>query len=200
MPMTRRGDQHRREILERATHLASVEGLEGVTMGRLAAALGISKGGVQALFGTKQDLQLAIVAAAVDMFRQRVLTPAEQAAEGLPRLRALFEAWIDYLDFFEGGCFFSAAALEFDGRPGPVRDAILDAARTAYDAAAGQVRLACRLGELPPGTDPEQLVFELHGSVLAANHARQLLHRADAFDRARRAVRDRLDRAARTAR
>ncbi|WP_326595437.1 TetR/AcrR family transcriptional regulator [Streptomyces sp. NBC_01803] len=196
MPTTRRGDERRRAILRRATHLASVEGLEGVTLGRLATELGISKGGLQALFGTKQELQLAIVGAAVEVFQERVLDPAERAPDGLPRLRALLGAWIDYLEVFEGGCFFTAAAAEFDGREGPVRDAILLLALAAHDLAGTHVRLAVRLGELAPDTDADQLVFELHGAILAANQARQLLGRPDALDRARRAVRDRLDRAA----
>ncbi|MFR9774145.1 TetR/AcrR family transcriptional regulator [Nocardia sp. SC052] len=179
-------------ILEHAMHLASVEGLDGVSFGRLAEDLGISKGGLQALFRSKQDLQLAIIAAARGVFNQQVVVSAEHAEDGLPRLRAMLEAWIDYLDFFEGGCFFTAAALEFAGRPGAVHDAILDAASAAYQTTVARINLARRLGELPSDTDTDQLFLELHGAVLAANHARQLLGRTDALDLARSVVRARL--------
>jgi len=176
-------------------HLASVEGLEAISLGELATALGMSKSGVQGLFGTKQDLQLEIVAAATEVFAQRVLRKAERADDGLPRLRALLDAWIDYLDTFDGGCFFLAAASEFDGRTGPVRDAIADVAATGYETLRKQIRLACRLGELAPDTDAEQLIFELHAAVLQANYAHRLLHQPDARDRARHAIHERIDRA-----
>lgn len=191
--MTRPGDERRRVILERAMRLASVDGLEGLTLGQLAADLGISKGGLQALFGTKEDLQLAIVAAATELFEHRVLRTAEQVEDGLPRLRALMDAWIDYLDDFPGGCFFTAAASEFDGREGPVREAIVDVATAGHETLRKQIRLACRLGELVPDVDVDQLVFELHAATLEANFARQLLREANAFDRARQAIHERLD-------
>src|SRR6266540_4488469 len=194
MSTTRPGDERRRAVLERAMHLASVEGLEGISLGELATALGMSKSGVQGLFGTKQDLQLEIVAAAMEVFAQRVLREAERADDGLPRLRALLDAWIDYLDTFEGGCFFFAAATEFDGRAGPIRDAVADVAATGYETLRKQIRLARRLGELDPDTDVEQLIFEFHGAVLQANYARRLLDQPDAYDRARRAIRERIDR------
>jgi AcrR family transcriptional regulator len=186
--MTRPGDDRRAAVLDRAVHLASVEGLEGLTLGRLAAELDTSKSGLQTLFGTKQDLQLAIVAAARQVFEQAVLRPAEAVDDGLPRLRALLDGWIDYLDTFEGGCFFTAAASEFDGRPGPVRDAIADLANDGHDVLRRQAKLACRLGELPADTDVEQLVFELHAVTLQANLEHQLLGRPDAYERARRAI------------
>jgi AcrR family transcriptional regulator len=195
--MTRAGNDRRGAVLDRAVHLASVEGLEGLTLGRLAADLGTSKSGLQTLFGTKQDLQLAIVAAAQEVFTERVLRPAERFDDGLPRLRALLDGWIDYLDTFEGGCLFTAAASEFDGRPGPVRDVVAQLAAEGEELLLRQARLAVRLGELAVDTDVDQLVFELHATTLQANLERQLLGRADAYDRARRAVARLLDHAGR---
>ncbi|WP_063051345.1 TetR/AcrR family transcriptional regulator [Nocardia arthritidis] len=186
--MTRTGDARRTAIVDRALHVASVEGLEGLTLGRLAEVLHTSKSGIQTLFGTKQELQLSIVAAASRIFERAVLLPAEREPAGLPRLRALMSLWIDYLKTFEGGCLFVAAASELDGRSGPVRDAVADAVGRADALLHRDVELARRLGELPSETDVEQLVFELHAMVLQANHDRQLLRREDALTRARNAV------------
>jgi AcrR family transcriptional regulator len=193
VPMTRTGDERRGAIVDRAMHIASVEGLEGLTLGRLAEALRTSKSGIQTLFGTKQELQLSIVAAASQVFERDVARPAEQEPAGFARLRALMSLWIDYLETFEGGCLFVAAASELDGRPGPVRDAVADAVARADALLQRDVELALRLRELPADTDVEQLVFELHAMVLQANHDRQLLGRKDALTRARKAVNRLLD-------
>jgi AcrR family transcriptional regulator len=186
--MTRPGDERRTQVLRTAVHVASVEGLEGLTLGRLATATAVPKSALQALFGTKERLQLAIVDHAADVFRRSVLTPSEDVADGLPRLRALMAAWIDYLVIFDGGCLFVAGASELDGRPGPARDAIVEAVVTGERLLLRHAVLAKRLGELPPESDPQQVVFELHAVLLKANHDRQLLGRADALDRARAAV------------
>ncbi len=186
--VTQAGDARRTAIVDRAMHVASVEGIEGLTLGRLAEVLCISKSGIQALFGTKQELQLSIVAAASQVFERDVLLSAERQPAGLPRLRALMSSWIDYLETLEGGCLFVAAASELDGRPGPVRDVVAGAVARADALLCRDVDLARRLGELPSGTDVEQLVFELHAMVLQANHDRQLLGREDALTRARNAV------------
>ncbi len=178
--------------------IGSVDGLEGTTLGRLATDLGMSKSSLQALFPTKLDLQLATVAAAHDVFSDRVLGAAGRAEPGLPSVYAVLDAWIDCQDLFDGGCFFAAASHEFDGRPGPVRDALRNGLRRGLQVVAEQLRLAVRLGELAPDTDIDQLVFELHGAVLESNLARQLLGDPKSDDRARRAIRDRLDRAAST--
>lgn len=186
--MTRPGDARRGAIVDRAMHIASVEGLEGLTLGRLAETLRTSKSGIQTLFGTKQELQLAIVAAASEVYARDVSLPAERQPAGLARLRTLMSLWIDYLETFEGGCLFVAAASELDGRSGPVRDAIADAVARGDALLRRDVELAVRLGELPSDTDVEQLAFELHAMVLQANHDRQLLGRKDALTRARNAV------------
>ncbi|MFG6198534.1 TetR/AcrR family transcriptional regulator [Nonomuraea sp. JJY05] len=184
----------RAAILERSVAIASAEGLEGLTIGRLAGELGMSKSGVLGHFGSKETLQLAVLDRAGEIFRAEVWEPARPAAPGLTRLRVLCEAWISYLErgVFPGGCFFVAAAHEFDGRPGPVRDAV----ETRFDAWRGRLRKeagrAVDAGELPAGTDPDQLAFELLGAVMALNHALQLHHDPAAPSRARHAIRTRL--------
>lgn len=195
--MPPRPRQTRAAILEAAIDLASVEGLEGLSIGRLAKRMSMSKSGVIGHFESKTDLQLEAVAAAIVVFEQAVLEP-EREAPGLPRLRARIERWIEHVASgrFEGGCFFWAASAEFDGRPGPVRDAVARATAHWLDGLAEEVRLAQRLGELDADQEPEQLAFELHAFVQEANWAKQLLGREDAFERARRAVGARLERSA----
>src|SRR2546422_5997738 len=120
------GDRSRQAILEVAVHLASVEGLEGLTIGRLASETGMSKSGLFAHFGSKEDLQLATVEAARSIFIENVIRPTFEAKKGLPRLKRLCEIWFDYAQnhVFRGGCFFAAASAQFDNRPGRVRDRI----------------------------------------------------------------------------
>jgi AcrR family transcriptional regulator len=184
-----RGQRTRREILDVAVDLGSREGLEALTIGRLAGCAGVSKSGLFAHFGSKQELQLATVEAAQAIFVKEVVEPALAAPEGLSRLRATLAAWLDYFrrDVFPGGCFFQAASLEFDGRPGPVRDRIVEAMSQWLALLA---ELARRSG-LPAGVEPERLAFELNAIGLATNWQRQLLgdertldHAAAAFERA----------------
>lgn len=169
-------------------NVASVDGLEGLTFGRLAAGTGESKSALQALFGTKEQLQLAILETLAQLWDREVRRPALAQADGLERLRALVTAWIDYLDRLDGGCLFITASIELDARPGPVRDAVVTAIETGLAIVGRQATLAVRLGELAADTDVDQLVSELHGVVLKANYDRQLLGREDAGDRAHRAV------------
>lgn len=193
-----RGEQTRRAILERAGAIASVEGLDGLSIGRLATELSVSKSGVFAHFGSKEELQLATIEAARETFVESVIRPARRAPPGVRRLRALCERWLDYSRerVFPGGCFFYAVAAEFDARPGRVRDAIAAMQRDWRRVLAGAVEDAQAAGELADGVDGDQLVFELDAYARAAN-ADALLHddRA-AFDRARRAILDRLRAAA----
>lgn len=186
--MTKLGDARRTSVLDQATHVASVEGLAGLSFGRLAEHTLVPKSALQTLFGTKQELQLAIIKAAVDVFVRTVFLPAEQHPEGLPRLRALMSGWVDYLQEFEGGCIFTSGASELDGHPGPVRDALADAVNAGEALITRDIKLATRLGELPPDTDADQLTFELHAMILQANHNLQLLQRPDALGRARIAI------------
>src|SRR5688500_2744338 len=124
-----RGDRTRRAILAAAVNIASVEGLEGLTIGRLATELEMSKSGLFAHFGSKEELQISTVRAAAAIFAHRVIVPAEQEFEpGIVRLLGMLDIWLDYMEhgIFEGGCFFAAATVEMDGRPGPVRDAVAE--------------------------------------------------------------------------
>jgi AcrR family transcriptional regulator len=179
--VTTKGEQTRAAILDRAVDLASVEGLEGLTIGRLASDLRMSKSGLFRHFGSKQDLQLATVGAARDRFVAMVLQPASAAPDGAPRLRAMAEHYLDYLYSFPGGCFWGATASEFDDRPGPVRDAIA----ASLDAwMAELVRQATAAGI----ADPDRYAFELYAVVMAANARWRLTGDRGAFDLARAAL------------
>ncbi|MFJ8357328.1 TetR/AcrR family transcriptional regulator [Streptomyces sp. NPDC093984] len=180
----------RQRIVDRGLALASVDGLEGLTIGRLATELGMSKAGVLGHFGTKESLQLAVVDAAAEMFAREVPQRARGVPPGLARLRALCEAWVSYLErqLLPGGCFFTAAAAEFDGRGGPVRDALAGLDSLWRRDLSIHIRRAITVGDLPPDTDPDQLVYELVGIMLALNHSLQLHRDEQASGRARRAV------------
>jgi AcrR family transcriptional regulator len=190
-----RGRRTRESILTTAVDIASVEGLEGLTIGRLASELGMSKSGLFAHFGSKEELQLATIAAAGEIFVAEVVEPARAAERGLPRLAALLEAKLDYLrrGVFRGGCFFDAARLEYDSRhPGPVRDAIFEEFAAWSQLVADLIRSAQRAGHLDPQADPEQLAFELDAIGSAANLRFQINRDAEAFERAQRAIEGRL--------
>jgi AcrR family transcriptional regulator len=184
------GGGTRDAILARAVELASVEGLEGLTIGRLATELELSKSGLFRHFGSKQELQLATVERATALFRREVLEPAAAAEPGLARLRALIDGYLGYLEreVLPGGCFLTAAGAEFDGRPGPVRDAIAASSLDWGRELQRQAELARDRGELPADVDPAQLVFELGAYTTRANAAYQLHGDRDAFDRARVAI------------
>jgi AcrR family transcriptional regulator len=182
--------QTRADILGRGVRLASTEGLEGLTIGRLAADLEMSKSGVLGHFGSKEELQLAVVDAAADLFTREVADRTRGAAPGLPRLLAMCRAWVSYLErrVLPGGCFFTAASAEFDDRPGRVRNAIAGLATVWNRDLYRQTRTAVAAGDLPPDTDANQLVFEITGVILALNNALQLHRDRDAPSRARRAL------------
>lgn len=189
-----RGEQTRLAILDRAARLASAEGLEGLSIGRLATELSVSKSGLFAHFGSKEELQVATVAHAAEIFRRVVVRPAFEVPPGVGRVRAIYQEWLGYSKrrVFPGGCFFAAAGLEFDTRPGRVRDEIAAAIQTWWRAQVRVITDAVQLGELPADTDPEQLAFELDALVTAAN-ANSLLHDDDtAYTRAERAVLSRI--------
>lgn len=192
-----RGDQTRRAILRRAVDVASVDGLEGLSIGRLAGELRVSKSGLFAHFGSKEELQLATVRAAVEIFVERVVRPAEQTPPGLLRVWRLCESWLEYaVEGFPGGCFFYATAAEFDARPGRVRDAIARARRDWLWLVEATVDEARERGELRDDVDPEQLAFELDAFTRSA-HAHALLHDdPSVYRRARTAVLARLRAAA----
>ncbi|HVR44628.1 MAG TPA: TetR/AcrR family transcriptional regulator [Thermoanaerobaculia bacterium] len=181
-----KGERTRRAILEAAVDLASAEGLEGVTIGRLAAELEMSKSGLFAHFGSKEELQLSCVDAARQIFFEQVIRPALRGRRGIARLRALCDEWISYAErkVFRGGCFFDAAAAEFDSRPGPVRDRIADNWRDWMSMLETAVRQAQAAGELDPSVDPRQIAYELNALATAANKNAQLLGEHDAWRRA----------------
>lgn len=189
-----KGALTRRAILGKAMDLASVQGLEGLTIGTLADALGMSKSGLFAHFGSKEELQIATVDAATEVFSREVLKVGLTAPKGLARLCAVCAAWLDYAEreVFRGGCFFSSASLEFDSRPGPVRDRV---AGTLGDWQATLTRLAAEakaMGQLSSEVDPHQLAFEFNALAAGANGAFQLHGNKVVFAQARRAIRDRL--------
>jgi AcrR family transcriptional regulator len=168
--------------------MASLQGLEGLTIGRLAADLGMSKAGVIGRFGSKEDLQLATLASAIALWTDRVWRPAEQAPPGLARLQAIADAWSGFLGDcpFPGGCFVSAAAFEFDGRTGRVRDAVKSALDRWHEVLARDARIAIASGEL--AGDPEQIAFELNAIAVGTNVALQLQGDPGAAQRCRAAM------------
>jgi AcrR family transcriptional regulator len=176
-----KGERTRAAILERAVDLATVEGLEGLTIGRLAADLGMSKSGLFAHFGSKQELQLATVAAAGERFAATVVAPALSEPDGGPRLRAMAENYFAYLETFPGGCFWGATAAEFDDRPGPVRDAIA----TTMELWMAEL---VRQSKLAGIADPERFAFELYAVVMGANSVFRLSRDRGVFDLARAAL------------
>jgi AcrR family transcriptional regulator len=189
--------QTRTRLLDSASALASTDGLEGVTLGRLAGATRLSKSGVTRHFPTKEELQLRTLEHAFARFAAVVWRPGLDRPGGLERLRAVCDAWTAFLagDTFPGGCFMTGVAAEFDGRPGPVRDAVAAAQRRWLGLLAAEARRAIDGGELPDGTDPEQLAFQLNALALGANQARQLLDDEDAPRRARRLMEELFGRA-----
>ena len=189
-PRTARAEQTRRSILARAVDIASVDGLEGLTIGRLADALSLSKSGLFAHFGSKQDLQLAVVETAADIFTESALAPAASAAPGLPRLLHLSRSWLRHVEEvpFRGGCFFAAVALEVDDRPGRVRDRVLALTRGWVEMLEKEAQAALDDGDLEADADPSQVAFEIHAFLQEANRSFQLHGEPDAFRRAATAI------------
>lgn len=190
MPTISKARLRHDQILAAAIDLSSAEGLSSLSIGGLASAVGMSKSGLFAHFGSKEELQLACVAQAERDFERGVLGAAAPAELGLPRLRALVTAWFDYLEGLDhrGGCFFDAASSEFGSRPGAVRDRLARVCGRWREQLAEQAQLAVRLGELRPDVDPDTLAFQLHAYAGEANWARELLAEDDAFTRARLAA------------
>ncbi|WP_406333635.1 TetR/AcrR family transcriptional regulator [Streptomyces sp. NBC_00203] len=193
-----RGNRTRQLVLRRTVDIASVEGLEALSVGRLATELQLSKSGVFALFGSKQELQLATVREAGRIYVEQVIRPAAQAPAGIARVRHLCELWLDYSQgrVFPGGCFFYEVVAEFDARPGPVHDAVVRAQRDWTDHVERTVTEARDLGDLRPDTDAPQLAFELIALMETANALSVLRDDTVAYRRARVAITSRLRAAA----
>jgi AcrR family transcriptional regulator len=193
-----RGDRTRRAILAKAVDIASSEGLEGLSIGRLATELGVSKSGLFAHFGSKLELQLETINAASEIFEEQVWLPVAEIEPGLVRLVALMDSWLEYFrnGVFSGGCFFSNAHHEYDSRTGPAHDRIADQKQRWMGAIAAHIRSAQKRGQLRGDVEPEQLAFELDAAGVLANSLWQLNRDARAFERAATATRGRLEAAA----
>jgi AcrR family transcriptional regulator len=189
------GIRTRKAILGEAVSLATVEGLEGLSIGDLAKALGISKSGLYAHFGSKEGLQLATIDEAERIFNLEVIDPSmEIPDEGLPRLLAVCDRYFEHLRrrTFPGGCFFASAVLEMGTRPGPVKDRVRAFQQRFTGVILQNAQQAQELGQLPPGEDITLLVFELNGIILAANANFVMTDDPAVLDVARRAARRRL--------
>jgi AcrR family transcriptional regulator len=189
-----RGLRTREAILARAVDIASVQGLEGLTVGSLAEQLRMSKSGLFAHFGSKEELQLATVEKARQIFIEKVSRPAIAARKGMPRLWRLIDLWLALVEksVFRGGCFFSAASFEFDGRQGVVRDRIAAIMHEWIGVLARAVYEAQKTGHVDPKVDPTRLAFEVHAVAMGAHWAYQLLDDRQAYPRARTTVLEKL--------
>lgn len=193
-----KGDRTRESILRVAVDLASVEGLEGLTIGRLADELSMSKSGLFAHFGSKEDLQLATVAAAREIFAGHVIRPALAVEAGVPRLWAMCENWLQYIEgkVFKGGCFFAAASFEFDSRSGPVREAIAAAMKEWLGVLTRAVEIAIKEKHLKPSVDPQQFALEIYSLAIGAHCGFQLLEDKKALTHVRASILARIQGAA----
>ena len=182
-----KGQQTRAAILEAALGLSSHMGLEGLSIGALAEVTQMSKSGVFAHFGSREELQIAVIREYHARFEEEVFFPAVSQARGLPRLRALFERWVRRVSVeVDSGCIYISGAVEFDDRPGPVRDALASMVRAWQLALERAIELSIEAGHLRADTDTLQLLFEVHGLILALHHDARFLRLPGAVDRARR--------------
>ena len=190
------GERSRRTILDASTRLATVEGIDGLSIGGLAGAIGMSKSGLYAHFGSKEELQLATIAAAREVFDADVIEPALQSDEGLPRVEALCDRFLSHVErgVFPGGCFFASVAAELASRPSVVRDQIAAFQSDWVELMASGLRTAQRQGELKRDENIEQLTFEISAMLAQANAAFLFNGDRKTFELARRAIRDRLGR------
>lgn len=178
-------------ILQQALDLSSEIGLEGLSIGTLAKRVGMSKSGLYAHFQSKEELQCQVLDTAADRFSLAVARPAVGRPRGVPRVRAIFELWLDWsTSGFKGGCPLVSAATEFDDREGPVRDRLVFHFRSMLDFIARAVRIAVEEGHFRDDLDVDQFAFELWGTLLAYHHYCRLMHRRDARDLAQRTCED----------
>lgn len=182
-----RGDRTRHAVAVQAAAVASVDGLAGMTLSRLAHALGMSKSSIQAAYATKEELQLAAVGAATEIFLEAVVTPARDRPHGRPRLQMYVDCWLDYVErrVFPGGCFMVANLSEFDSRPGPVRDALRAAHVGWLGLLEREIATAQQAGELVSTPSPTMLAFEIDALLASANVARNLTDDTSELDVAR---------------
>jgi AcrR family transcriptional regulator len=185
----RKGDDTRERIVDRAWRLASRDGLSGLSIGKLAAELGLSTSGLFAHFGSKEELELEVLKAGAERFAEQVLRPSFAAPRGVPRLRKLFKNWLAWVTdpAQPGGCVLFAAAAELDDSEGPQRDFLASSQVSLMAVLAKAARMAVESGELRSDLDGEQFAFELQGILMAYHHARRLLRDPKAEARARAA-------------
>lgn len=180
-----KGQQTKQLIIDAALGLATQIGLEGLSIGALAELTGMSKSGVFAHFGSREELQISVVREYNRRFSEEVFTPALQAPRGLPRVHALFANWMKRVAVeIQSGCIFISGAVEFDDRPGPVRDALAQTVQTWLAAMQRAVLQAQEQGHLRADADAAQIVFEMHGLILALHYAARFLQTGDALERA----------------
>lgn len=188
------GARSRQAILREAAKLATVEGLSGLSIGRLADAVGMSKSGLFAHFGSKEELQLATIETATEIFEAEVIAPAQAETSGVGRLRALTEGFLRHVEeqVFPGGCFFASVAAEMDTHPGPVRDKAVAIGEAWFQGLVAAVRDAQAEGAIDATEDPVQVAFELNAYLLMANAAFVVMQTTEPLDSARRAIDRRL--------
>lgn len=181
-----KGQQTKAVIVEAALGLASQIGLEGLSIGALAEITGMSKSGVFAHFGSREELQISVVREYHARFEREIFYPALAIERGLPRLQALFDRWMVRTSTeIDSGCIYISGAVEFDDRTGPVRDALVTSVSSWQDALRRAVELAQKEKHLQSGLDPQQIAFEIHGLILALHYEARFLRRTGAMQRAR---------------
>ncbi|HEX4480262.1 MAG TPA: TetR/AcrR family transcriptional regulator [Rudaea sp.] len=188
-----KGAATREAVIERALSIVRTDGFEGLTIGGIASAVGMSKSGVFAHFGSREDLQLAVLDAAAQSFTENVFVPAIREKRGLPRLRAIMRHWVVWLRSARGGCPMVSAAVEYDDRPGPIRDRVVEYQTKLRRELARAVRMAIDAGEMKPDCDADQLAFEIFAIELALHHDSRLFKPADAMVRAEKSMQRLLD-------
>jgi AcrR family transcriptional regulator len=185
-----KGRQTRQAILDCALQMAGRIGLEGLSIGVLADRMDMSKSGVFAHFGSREELQISVIRRYHTLFEAEVFYPALEQPRGLPRLHMLFDRWVLQVSReVETGCIYISGAVEFDDRPGPVRDALVLMVQTWHDALLRAVQQAIEVGHLQASTQAEQLMFELHGLILALHHDSRLLRLPGCLDLAQQGYR-----------
>ena len=190
-----KGQQTRAAILDAALALAAPVGLEGLSIGAIAEVMGMSKSGVFAHFGSREELQIAVVREYHQRFERDVFYPALQQPRGLPRLRALFDLWMLQTALeIDAGCVYISGAVEFDDRPGPVRDELVQTVKTWQDAIRRAVELAIAESHLKPSAQPQQIAFEIHGLILALHYDARFLRNPQALNLARQGFEHLLER------
>jgi AcrR family transcriptional regulator len=190
------GERSRAAILAAAGKLATLDGLDGLTIGRLADHIGMSKSGLYAHFGSKEELQVATVAAAEEVFEDDVIMPAQKVPAGLPRLEAYCDGFLSHLErnVFPGGCFFTSVLGEFDTRPGRIRDRVAEYVMRWVGRHRDELVAAQQSGEIAADADIDQIGFEIESAMMMANAMWVLTEDPAVLDRARVAIADRISR------